>query len=248
MGIFREVSADLICGIPGQTLDSWLTTVAEVASSGVTHVSVYPLSVEQGTPLDVLVAEGRVREADSDVAADMMLAAEGVFERAGLMRYEVANYARRGSESQHNVGYWTGHQYIGVGPGAHSMYTMATARAVGVLAPDEADKLEDGSRVRTWCAKAPEEWLAGEGFQWEVLSPAEVCREDIMLGLRLTRGVSAADVERAGLEDVFTGLSAEGLVAQQGSGRSARWCTTTQGWLLGNEVFGSVWNAEDEGC
>ncbi len=245
-GLFAQVSADLICGVPGQTLDSWVTTVHEIAQSGVSHVSVYPLSVEEGTEMEALVAEGRVREPDPDVAADMMLAAEGIFERAGLLRYEVANYARPGSESLHNVGYWTGHQYAGIGPGAHSMYTAATARHIGILAPD--DPLALGSRVRTWGAKSPEQWLAGAGFAWEALSADEVGREDVMLGMRLARGVTAADVERAGLSEVFEGLLAEGFVVREGTGRAIRWRTTVQGWLLGNEVFGRVWNAEDEGC
>jgi oxygen-independent coproporphyrinogen-3 oxidase len=245
-GLFPQVSADLICGVPGQTLDSWVTTVHEIAQSGVSHVSVYPLSVEEGTEMEALVAEGRVREPDPDVAADMMLAAEGIFERAGLLRYEVANYARPGSESLHNVGYWTGHQYAGIGPGAHSMYTAATARHIGILAPD--DPLALGSRVRTWGAKSPEEWLAGAGFGWEALSADEVGREDVMLGMRLARGVTAGDVERAGLSEVFEGLLADGFVVREGTGRAMRWRTTVQGWLLGNEVFGRVWNAEDEGC
>lgn len=245
---FSEVSADLICGIPGQTLDSWLTTVAEIAASGVTHVSVYPLSVEEGTPLDALVEAGRVRRPDPDAAAEMMLAAEGLFERAGLERYEVANYARPGSESIHNVGYWTGHQYIGVGPGAHGMYTAATARAIGVFAHDVEAEPEPGARVRVWGTRDPEAWLAGEGFGWEVLSAQEASREDVMLGMRLVRGVAAEDVERAGLTQVFESLASEGLVLRDGSGRGARWRTTTEGWLLGNEVFGRVWNAPDEGC
>jgi putative oxygen-independent coproporphyrinogen III oxidase len=247
-GLFSEVSADLICGIPGQTLDSWLTTVAEVAASGVTHVSVYPLVVEEGTRLERLVSDGRLREPDPDVQAEMMLAAEGILERAGLARYEVANYARPGSESQHNIGYWTGHQYAGIGPGAHSMYTAATARALGVLAPDGEQAIEPGSRVRTWCASGPEAWLAGEGFSSEVLTSEEAAREDVMLGMRLARGVTTADVERNGLQGVFEALTSEGLVVRDGTGRSARWRTTTQGWLLGNEVFGRVWNGEDEGC
>jgi oxygen-independent coproporphyrinogen-3 oxidase len=177
----------------------------------------------------------------------MMLAAEGVLERAGIERYEVANYARPGSESRHNTGYWTGHQYAGIGPGAHSMYSTATARAIGIAAsPDSAPAA--GSRVRAWCDRNPERWLAGEGFGFEVLTPDEAAREDVMLGMRLARGVLAADVERSGLERTFESLGREGLVVLEGQGRSARWHTTTQGWLLGNEVFGRVWNAEDEGC
>jgi putative oxygen-independent coproporphyrinogen III oxidase len=246
--LFPEVSVDLICGVPGQTLDSWLTTVAEIARTGVTHVSVYPLSIEDGTPLAELVAEGRVRHPDPDVAAEMMLAAEGVLERAGLKRYEVANYARPGSESQHNMGYWTGHQYAGIGPGAHSMYTAATALFIGIEPDEEGQKILPGARVRTWGSREPEAWLAGEGFSFEVLTPAEAAREDLMLGMRLTRGVAASDVEYAGQERVFESLAAEGLVERNGSGRSARWQTTTRGWLLGNEVFGRVWNAESDGC
>lgn len=246
--VFAEVSVDLICGIPGQTLDSWLSTVAEIARSGVRHVSVYPLTVEQGTPLAELVTEGRVREPDPDAAGEMMLAAEGLLEKTGLARYEVASYARPGSECRHNLGYWTGRQYAGVGPGAHSMYNVATARTIGATPGLENGSLDESSRVRTWCARSPDEWLAGEGYGYEVLTPGEVAREDVMLALRLARGVSAADVANAGLAPVLESLARDGLVVLEGTSRNARWHTTTRGWLLGNEVFARVWNAEDDAC
>ncbi len=108
--------------------------------------------------------------------------------------------------------------------------------------------VDDNSRVRSWCGRSPEEWLAGEGYDYEILTPAEAEREDVMLGMRLTRGVAADQVEHAGLTPTMESLQRQGLVVLDGAGRSGRWRTTTQGWLLGNEVFGQVWNAEDDSC
>jgi oxygen-independent coproporphyrinogen-3 oxidase len=238
-----ELSVDVICGVPGQTITSWSETLERVVSTGAHHISVYPLSIEKGTPLSVAVSGGLVADVDPDAAADMMLLASNVLGYHGFGRYEVANYAvDPAHESVHNTAYWTGRPYIGVGPGAHGMLDAATARAVGMLDMGR----EDVARVRFGNAGDIDSWLTGKGDSYETLTSEEAVREDVMLGLRLARGVGVGQVEQAGLTDVLESLAADGLVeiaAPMGSG-GPRWRTTNRGWLLGNVVFGRVWAGE----
>ena len=238
-----DLSVDLICGVPGQTIRSWSETLERAASTGARHLSVYPLSVEEGTPLWVAVDSGLVDEPDPDIAADMMLLAANVLGHHAFERYEVANYAEdRAHESRHNTSYWTGSSYIGIGPGAHGMLDAPTATAVGMLDMGHGDV----ARVRYGNAPDIDDWLIGRGDTVETLTADEVSREDVMLGLRLTRGVPAEQVEVSGLTSILESLAADGLteLAEPATGGSARWKTTERGWLLGNQVFGRVWTGE----
>jgi oxygen-independent coproporphyrinogen-3 oxidase len=177
-----------------------------------------------------------VAEPDPDAAADMMLVAQERLSRSGLLRYEVANYAVPGHESRHNTAYWTGRSYIGCGPGAHGMLDVETARAVGVYFPGPGD---DVARVRYSGPADAQAWLTGAPSAIESLSSRETALEDLMLGMRLTKGVAPSAVTGADLEFVFASLRDEELIELAGG----RWRTTTRGWLLGNEVFGRIWNA-----
>lgn len=231
-----EVSLDLMCGLPGQSLESWERTLFAAIATGVRHVSVYPLTLEEGTRLARDVECGALPEPDRDAAADMMLAADDKLGKAGLARYEVASYAAPGHESRHNLAYWTGRPYIGIGPGAHGMVDAATARAVGLLGHGRTSD----DRVRYWYASAfpgPSSVMEAEV---EVLDAAEAAREDVMLGLRLVAGVPAEQVDDAGVLDVMVRLERDGLCELIGG----RWRTTKRGWLLGNEVFSAVWAGE----
>ncbi|MCX8008039.1 MAG: radical SAM family heme chaperone HemW, partial [Coriobacteriia bacterium] len=131
-----DLAVDLICGIPGQTVGMWRASLEYAIEAGARHVSVYPLSLESGTPLAAEVMLGRYRALDDDVVADMMLAARDVLESAGLQRYEVANYAVPGHECRHNRAYWTAREYLGMGPSAHGMLSASTARAAGFVVPE----------------------------------------------------------------------------------------------------------------
>ncbi len=227
-------SIDLICGVPGQTIDSWRETLDQAASTGAGHVSVYPLSLEEGTPLASAVAAGRAEAPDPDLAADMMLLACDSMARRGMDRYEVASYAGPGQESRHNLVYWTGGAYLGVGPGAASMLPAASCGAAGLEPPPDA------ARCR-FCAVRDREAF-GPRDQVEWLTAAEAAREDVMLGMRLVRGVPADRVESAGLSDALSELEGRGLVETWSDGRGVEcWRTTDRGWLLGNEVFGRIW-------
>jgi oxygen-independent coproporphyrinogen-3 oxidase len=234
----REVgvalSIDLMCGIPGQSAASWAESLEEALDAGAGHVSVYPLSIEEGTALAAAVSSGLVAEPDSDVAAEMMQAAEKRLAEAGLRRYEVASFALPGAEARHNSAYWTGASYMGIGPGAHGMLSAGVARTIGLLGAGVGG---DVARVRYANESNPVGWLRGEAGGIELLGAEEAAREDVMLGMRLVRGVPAVQVADAGLAEVLASLAEDGLAELV----DARWRTTERGWLLGNEVFRRIW-------
>ncbi|HET6352569.1 MAG TPA: radical SAM family heme chaperone HemW [Coriobacteriia bacterium] len=227
------LSVDLICGVPGQSEASWAETLRRAVDTEARHISVYPLSVEEGTALATAIDSGLVAEPDPDTAADMMVMARDALALSGFERYEVANYAKSpADQSRHNNAYWTGRSYIGIGPGAHGMLDAPTAMAAGM-----AEGLDPAARLRYANSGEIDEWMVGVGDSHEVLTPEEVAREDIMLGLRLAEGVAEDDVEAAGLTEDLEKLAELGLVERV----DARWHTTTRGWLLGNEVFSRIW-------
>jgi oxygen-independent coproporphyrinogen-3 oxidase len=233
-----DLSVDLICGIPGQTMTSWSETLERAASTGAYHASVYPLSIEDGTAMQVAVSAGLVNEPDPEQAADMMVLAEESLGYHALGRYEVANYAEdEAHQSRHNSAYWLGRSYIGIGPAAHGMLDVATAKATGMVSPEVAS---DVARVRYGNAAAIDEWMVGRGDELELLTAIEAAREDAMLGLRLVRGITVDSAQRAGVTHVLHELADTGLVMEA----DGRWKTTRKGWLLGNEVSGRVWAGE----
>ena len=242
-------SIDLICGVPGQTTASWDATLEEAVCCGARHFSVYPLTVEEGTPLDVSVKAGEVPAPDPDDAADMMLTAEVALAAAGMPRYEVASYAQPGHEARHNLVYWTGGSYLGVGPHAASMLTSEQYRRVaegeGWAMPPVSDP--PCARARFTREASLEDYvrrpLADPG-PVEFLDANEAAREDAMLGLRTTAGITAAQAEAAGAVEALVGLAEQGLVGvTETADGASRWRTTEQGWLLGNRVFEAVWTA-----
>ncbi len=230
-----HLSVDLMCGIPGQTPQTWIDTLERAIGTGAGHVSVYPLAVEEGTPLAVAIDSGLVDAPDPDMAADMLLAAETMLERAGIPRYEVANYARPGQESRHNSAYWKGRPYLGIGPSAHGMLDPATAAAVNLV-----DDVAGIGRVRYANVRGVDEWLMGASPEVETLAPQDAAREDVMLGMRLVEGVPESQAETAGVAPSLRSLEIQGLVVLD----EGRWRATTRGWLLGNEVFGRIWAGE----
>ena len=236
-----DLSLDLMCGIPGQSPESWTHTLELAIDTGARHISVYPLALEEGTPLAAACEAGTVRVPDDDSVASMMLVAEEHLEAAGIARYEVANYAEPGRESRHNSAYWTGSTYLGVGPAAHSMFDASTAVAAGVFRRREP--AGDVVRVRVGNAPDMATWVDPATREVECLDAAQAAREDAMLGLRLTAGIGDELAERARVTEVLESLAREGLVERIGG----RWRTTQRGWLLGNEVYARVWNADPAG-
>jgi oxygen-independent coproporphyrinogen-3 oxidase len=236
-------SVDLMCGVPGRDSSVWSDDLATVLSSKAGHVSVYPLSVEEGTPLAERIAAGSLVVPDADDAASELILASRILHSAGFARYEVANYAQPGQECVHNLRYWTGGPYLGVGPSAASMLPVESAKRTP-LGARAVYSWPDDWRVRfTWHTEL-EPFLASlwdcQPAAIEALTPAESAREDAMLALRLQRGLAVDAASKAHVSDVLQELESEGLVYREDD----RWRTTERGWLLGNEVFARVWNTE----
>lgn len=207
---FENVSIDLMCGLPGQALDGFEADVRQGAACGITHMSIYPLSLERGTKL--YRQRRKLAFPTDDETADMMESACRILTDAGFERYEVASYARRGLESQHNKAYWSGVPYLGLGRSAVTMTQNAERRM----------------RVR-------------DGMVEDDLDAAQMAAEDAMLAMRTTEGLSTARAEQMmvllpELPHELARLRDAGLVEETGEA----WCPTERGWLLGNELFGAL--------
>lgn len=213
-----DVSVDLIYGTPGETEADWTRSLHAALDLNIDHISAYALTIEAGTPLGARLRRGLISPVDPDVQAERYEQADAILHEAGLSWYEISNWARPGHECRHNLVYWTGGNWWGYGPGAHSHI--------------------DG--VRFWNLKHPLAYartlssgrLPIDGF--EKLGRTEREEERIMLALRLARGF---DGERAVLER----LEKDGLVescAEQGVGHVR---LTLRGRLLADEVTRQLW-------
>lgn len=241
-------SIDLICGGPDQSMESWEQSIDRALELGARHVSVYPLTLEEGTLLARRVEAGECSIADEDTQASMMERASELFESHGLHRYEVASYAEPGRESKHNTTYWSGVEYLGLGAGSASMLSPSSARAAFsalLFAQDAAGVLsgagEDAARIRISTLGDDLSFSRSLGkpdVEIEAMSAREAALEDLMLGMRKSAGVTRAQVEETpDALAVFNGLVAKGLVAEE----AGRFVPTRRGWLMGNEIFGAIW-------
>jgi len=214
---FDHVSLDLIYGTPGESAADWELSVAEAASADVDHVSAYALVVEEGTRLAARVRRGELPLPDDDEAAERYEAVDARLTDAGMAWYEVSNWARPGGECRHNLAYWHGDHWWGVGPGAHSYV--------------------DG--VRWWNVRHPAEYARrvregrSPGAGREVLSADDRAVERVLLGIRLREGVSLDDLP--GRIGEVTAMVGEGLL-DESAARDGRAALTLRGRLLADLV------------
>ncbi len=244
-----DVSVDLMCAMPRQTPESWKCSLEGTVALGVGHVSVYPLQIEEGTPLELRFAADPCAWNDPEVQAERMTKSQAALEAQGYRRYEVASYARPGKECRHNKAYWTGLPYLGLGTGASSMLDLEGYLRLMAACPQLPAATSDALRVRL-TVETPRRELATEprlpslSFSLEFLTEAQAVAEDLMLGARLVEGLRPELVTRArGLfgarfDDTVDVLLARGLLVE----RSDRLAPTQQGWLLGNELYGALWD------
>ncbi|MBK6811130.1 MAG: radical SAM family heme chaperone HemW [Sandaracinaceae bacterium] len=187
---FKRVSADFMFGMPDQESAALRDELARVLDLGVHHVSCYALTIEPDTHFGALHREGKLRVASEDHYADMFQAAERAFAGQGLAHYEVSNYAVPGEESRHNLHYWRGGDYLGLG-----------AAAVGCLrsAPGHAERYKNLTDGHAYVRREAEQDGPRE-VEREVLDGATLLRESLMLGLRTAEGVDVDFAEaRAGI-------------------------------------------------
>lgn len=226
---FRNINVDVISSIPGQSVESYKNTLESVVELSPEHISAYSLIVEEGTPFfekyaeaDELRREGKFQNLlpTEDDEREMYRFTQSVLKNAGYSRYEISNYAKAGKECKHNLGYWTGEEYLGLGLGASSLV----------------------SGVRFKNTDSLENYLKGDFSRYEemLLSAEDEMAEYMMLRLRLTRGIELRDFkERFGkdIDDVWPGavskLVSQGLV----EARDGQIFLTERGLDLNNQVI-----------
>lgn len=229
---FPRYSFDLIYARPGQSVAAWEAELAEAIKLAGDHLSVYQLTIESGTAF----ARDGVAAAEEETAEAMYRATGEILRNAGLPAYEVSNHAAPGAESRHNMTYWRGGAYLGIGPGAHG-------------------RLRDRDGwFATYRIHDPDRWIDavetkghGEAKNFR-LDSSDRLDEVVMMGLRLTRGLNAADFEAAtGLrfetafdEENLSRLVAGGFLEKDTHGSSGRLTATPEGMLRLDAVIAAL--------
>jgi oxygen-independent coproporphyrinogen-3 oxidase len=239
---FKNVSLDLMYGLPHQTLFQWEETLQKSMDLRPDHISLYCLTLEKGTPFHRWVSLGKLPESDPDLAADMYHRAEGVLDRYGYRHYEISNWALQGYESHHNLAYWLNSHYLGVGPGAHSY--LGRYRFWDVSSPREYTakvKQWAGSDIQPFAVLGDEELDSAFPIGgWEHISLELACAETMFLGLRLLDGLNIAVASAhlgVNLWEVYRPQIDEliilGLLEKRGD-----WLKLTKrAYLIANQVF-----------
>ncbi|XP_029945723.1 radical S-adenosyl methionine domain-containing protein 1, mitochondrial [Salarias fasciatus] len=177
-----QVSVDAMFGRPGQTVESWESELDGLLGACDDHVSLYQLTLERGTQLFGQVQSGRVALPSEDETAEMYRRARTALQRWGFLQYEVSNFARHDSVSLHNLNYWKGKQYIGVGPGAHGRFVPLAEGAV--VREARTQTLEPDVWIR-------EVRQRGHGTRRRIpLGRLELLEEVLVMGMRMTEGIN----------------------------------------------------------
>ena len=228
---FRNVSIDLMYGLPGQELQDWQETLDNVLRLNPEHVSCYALKVEDGTPFaevkDVLNLP------DDETQADMYLAAVETLRGRGFRQYEISNFCRKGLVSKHNMKYWTGGEYLGFGPSASSdfggkRFTLKRDLQAYISG------IRDGGDIMEEMEEIPTRERAGEY---------------LMLRLRTSQGIAADEYERMFLlpfEPLAEVLAKHRAFGYTGINEEGRWYLTAKGYLLSNTIISDLLVAQDE--
>ncbi|MGZ4807855.1 MAG: radical SAM family heme chaperone HemW [Thermoanaerobaculia bacterium] len=215
-----RVSLDLILGLPGQTQESFESTLEQAIGSGVGHISLYMLDLEERTPLQVQVERGRITIPEDELVASLYVRAIETLDRAGFHQYEISNFAREGEECRHNLRYWTGGAYLGLGVGAHSF--------------DAERRFANTRNIRTYIGSH------GDAVDFsEIIGEAEGRRERLFLRLRQTSGIHYDELQRLcgqeGIEWLDRGLR-DGWLRREGE----RVAFTPSGFLLSTELISQL--------
>ena len=221
---FPRLSLDLIYARPGQTAWAWAAELETATALGAEHISPYQLTIEDGTAFGRAVRRGQWTPPAPDAAAAMFETTQQVLEARGYDAYEVSNHARgEAARSRHNLAYWRGHDYVGVGPGAHGRLTLSGARTAVRAATKPADYIQ---AVRDsdlgWAER-------------EILTRRQVAEERLLMGLRTSEGVELAELASLGLEaghPKLSDLDQAGLLRLEGG----RLIATPQGRLVLDRV------------
>ena len=228
---FRNLSLDLMYGLPGQTLESWKETLQHVLTLKPEHMSCYGLKVEENTPL--YQYQDVCNLPDDDAQADMYLAAVEILRSKGYRQYEISNFAKKGLLSRHNLKYWTGGEYLGFGPDASSDFGGKRFTMIRDLY-GYIDGIRNGTEVLAEVSEIPHRERAGEF---------------IMTRLRTTAGLHPGEYEKqfllpfAPLEDAMQRFSKQGYAAKNTDGS---WHLTPEGFLISNSIITDLLLIQDK--
>ena len=222
---FRNLSLDLMYGLPGQTLEDWQSTLSHVLELNPEHISCYGLKVEEGTPL--YEYQQYCALADDDTQADMYLSAIEILRAAGYRQYEISNFCKKGNVSRHNLKYWTGGEYLGFGPDASSDFAGRRFTIIRDL-HGYIDGIREGGQVLQEVQEIPNRERAGEY---------------LMMRLRTVSGMDPKEYEKkfllpfAPLENALLKFKEQRLAVKTYDGR---WHLTPEGFLVSNGIISDL--------
>ena len=222
---FRNLSLDLMYGLPGQSLEDWERTLKNVLKLAPEHMSCYGLKVEEGTPL--YEYQEYCNLADDDTQADMYLSAVEILRQHGYRQYEISNFCKKGNVSRHNLKYWTGGEYLGFGPDASSDFAGRRFSIVRDL-HGYIDGILSGGQVLREVQEVPNRERAGEF---------------LMTRLRLASGLDPKEYEKnyllpfGALEAQLLRCKERGLASKTFDGR---WHLTPEGFLVSNSIISDL--------
>ena len=225
---FSRYSFDLIYARPHQTVAAWERELEEALSFAGDHLSLYQLTIEENTAFHHAYKKGGFTLPDEQESEALYRATEARMAACGLMAYEVSNYAKAGQESRHNLAYWQGSDYIGVGPGAHGRLT------------------KNGTRIATTTLKSPERWIEavernGHAVDiWQHIDRQQEAEERLMMGLRLREGIGYREFEVNTGFDLRDYLNAQKLALYQAKGLLEKDGERLRTTLNGRLVLGTL--------
>lgn len=224
--VFSRVSFDLIYARPGQSVAAWRAELAQALTLVSEHISLYQLTIEDGTPFAELHRSGKLKVPPSRLADDLFQETQAMTAARGLAAYEISNHAQPGAESRHNLLYWRYGEFAGIGPGAHGRL------------------ISEGKRLGTSTERHPEGWLKlvqehGHGFtECDELSGREQADEALLMGLRLAEGLDRgrlADLGQVAVDpETLAELSEMGLLAHDAERNRLK--ATASGRFMLNEL------------
>ena len=218
---FKEISVDLIYGTPGESIEDWKLSIQTALQLPITHVSAYALILETGTRLANQVKRKEYEIPDDGETAEKYLIADREFTKHGFNWYELSNWAKPGSECKHNLAYWQGNNWWGLGPGSHSH--IDGERFWNIKHPNTyRSALKEGSPI------------AGR----EVLTAEDIENERVMLEIRLPSGIDKASLKSAQLDQVSQYL--EGGELDKSAWQNGRIALTANGRLVADRIVRSI--------
>ncbi|WP_109261587.1 radical SAM family heme chaperone HemW [Hyphobacterium indicum] len=210
LSCFARVSIDVIYAREGQTAASWASELSDVLALGVSHLSLYQLTIEPGTAFFKRVERGEIKPPGDALGERLYRTTQALCQEAGFLSYEISNHAKPGAESRHNRLYWEGADWIGIGPGAHGR--------IGSHALGGRRAVDTALRPADYIRRVSE---TGTGSKSEKLSALDEVRERILMGLRIDTGLDLAQLEQVtGLtvdEDEAARYLAQGWLTQNGT-------------------------------